>query len=286
MKQEDLVITKSSGEKVPFKEEKLLNSLLRARVTQKEANVILDEVKNILYPGIPTKKIYKLAFKLLRKASRHKAARYHLKKAIMQLGPSGYPFEKYIAELLVRQGYKTQVGQIVEGHCISHEIDVIAEKENDYFMIECKYHNQAGIFCEVKIPLYINSRFRDVKDKMNENPEQKKNFKQGWIVTNTKFSYDAVKYGTCAGLHLVSWNYPAKGSLSNQIDSLGLYPITCLTSLTTIEKQRLLDNKIVLCKEINDNGEILQNINVSPARTKIILEECAKLCEESLKMNE
>jgi hypothetical protein len=86
----------------------------------------------------------------------------------MELGPSGFPFEKYVAEILKYQGYRVEVGVIVEGFCVKHEVDIIAEKEAKHFMIECKFHNQPGTFCDVKIPLYINSRFLDIEKMWKE----------------------------------------------------------------------------------------------------------------------
>lgn len=274
----EIFITKASGEKSMYSENKIRASLQRVGATDEQIDFIIKEISTKLYEGIPTKKIYQLAFKLLKEGSRHIAARYHLKQAIMELGPSGYPFEKYIAEILNIQGYKTKVGEIIQGHCVTHEIDVVAEKENNYFMIECKYHNLSGVFCDVKIPLYINSRFKDVEQQWLKLPNHKTLVHQGWVVTNTRFSSDAIQYGTCIGLNLVGWDYPLKGSLKDQIDTLGLYPITCLTTLTRTEKQRLLDKKIVLCSELLNNEKLLEVNGVKASRVNTVMKEVQQLC--------
>ncbi|MEO6304452.1 MAG: ATP cone domain-containing protein [Bacteroidia bacterium] len=278
MMNKNILITKSSGEKSQFSEKKLRNSLTRSGANEEQINFIINEISSQLYEGISTKQIYKLAFSLLRDNSRHLAARYNLKQAIMELGPSGYPFEKYIAEILNAQGYKTKVGQIVQGKCVSHEIDVIAEKENKSFMVECKYHNLRGVFCDVKVPLYIQARFKDVESQLLQMNHSTKSY-QGWVVTNTKFSVDALKYGICAGLNLLSWDFPIKGGLREQIDSLGLYPITCLTSLTKAEKQKLLDRKIVLCKEIKSDERLLEIVGVKQSRIYTVIKEAQQLCK-------
>lgn len=275
----DIFITKASGEKSRYSEEKIRISLKRVGATDEQIDPIINEISSKLYEGMPTKKIYRLAFNLLREGPRHLAAKYHLKQAIMELGPSGYPFEKYVGEILNRQGYKTKVGEIVQGHCVTHEVDVIAEKENDFIMIECKYHNLRGIFCDVKIPLYIQSRFKDLEKQWLTLPKNKSKMHKGWLITNTRFSSDAIQYGTCVGLNLIGWDYPLKGSLKDQIDSLGLYPITCLTSLTKIEKQRLLDMKIVLCSEILQNEKLLASHGVKPSRINSVMKEAQKLCQ-------
>jgi hypothetical protein len=274
----EIFITKASGEKSMYSENKIRASLQRVGATDEQIDFIIKEISTKLYEGIPTKKIYQLAFKLLKDGSRHIAARYHLKQAIMELGPSGYPFEKYIAEILNIQGFKTKVGEIIQGNCVTHEIDVLAEKGNNYFMIECKYHNLSGVFCDVKIPLYIHSRFKDVEQQWLKLPEHKSLIHQGWVVTNTRFSSDAIQYGTCIGLNLVGWDYPIKGSLKDQIDTLGLYPITCLTTLTRTEKQRLLDKKIVLCSEILNNEELLEANGVKASRVNTVMKEVQQLC--------
>ena len=148
---ENINITKASGEKVPFNIGKLKQSLLHSGASSNQANEISNEVIEMLVEGMSTRKIYKTAFRLLRNVSRPIAAKYKLKHAIMELGPSGFPFELFIAEILKQRGYKTQVGVVVKGHCVTHEIDVIAERDNHHFMIECKFHNRQGYSSDVKI---------------------------------------------------------------------------------------------------------------------------------------
>jgi hypothetical protein len=272
-------ITKASGEQVPFNEDNLRHSLHRASTNENTINEIIREVEKNLYDGITTKKIYQLAFGLLRKQSRHSAAKYKLKRAIMELGPSGFPFERYVAAILQHQGYKVRVGEIVKGHCVNHEIDVIAEKDNQHFMIECKFHNLPGISCDVKIPLYIHARFKDVEQQWKNIPGHNTMFHQGWVVTNTKFSGDAIQYGLCTGLHLLGWDFPKENSLRAQIDASGLYPLTCLTSVTAIEKQVLLNKGIVLCTELCQSPRLLSMAHIAADRRNSIMNEARDLCK-------
>lgn len=276
-RKKEMLITKASGELVPYVEEKLRNSLIKAGANAQQIKEVLSDISGKLYPGISTKKIYRLAFNNLRSSSGPLAAKYHLKRAIMELGPSGYPFEKFIGELLKHLGYTVSVGEIVKGNCVSHEIDVVAQTNNHHFMIECKYHNQQGIICDVKIPLYIQSRFKDVEAEWIKLPGHSSIIHQGWVVTNTKFTDDAIKYGNCVGLKLLSWDYPFRNSLKDMIDSLGLYPVTCLTTLTRTEKQQLLEKKIVLCKQICTDETPLYEIGMSNHRVKKVMEEGRQL---------
>ncbi|MBL7891539.1 MAG: restriction endonuclease [Bacteroidia bacterium] len=275
---QNIIITKASGERVPFSTEKLKRSLERSGASETIINNVITEVEKNLFEGISTKKIYHKAFAMLRKASKPIAAKYKLKQAIMELGPSGYPFEKYIGEILKQQGFSVKVGEVVKGHCVNHEIDVIAEKGNNHYLIECKYHNTTGIICDVKIPLYIQARFKDVVQQLDSVPGNGSKFNQGWVVTNTRFSTDAIQYGQCVGLNLIGWDFPKKGSLREQIDNSMLYPVTCLSTLTKTEKQRLLDKKIVLSKELINNTTLLIEINVRPNRFDAIFKEVNSLC--------
>jgi hypothetical protein len=276
---EHTLVTKASGELHPFSEEKLLRSLMRSGAEQPVAEEIIQTLKPRIFPGVPTHKIYTWAFALLRSRSRPLAAKYQLKTAIMQLGPSGFPFEKYVAAVLSHQGYRTQVGTIVPGKCVDHEIDVIAEKDGRHFMIECKYHNHRGIFTEVKVPLYIQARFKDVEIPRVKLPGSVAKFDQGWVVTNTRFSADALKYGMCAGLKLIGWDHPNGESLRSQVDRLNLYPVTCLTTLSAREKRALLERKIVLCKEIGENANVLRQIGIKEVKMRSVLDEARQLCE-------
>lgn len=278
-KETNIFITKASGELVPFAPEKLMRSLTKAGATKQQAEEILASVKPLLHPGISTKMIFKNAFRLLKRVSRPKAGKYKLKNAIMELGPSGFPFERYFAAILHSMGYRVQTGVILQGACVKHEVDVIAEKENYHEMVECKFHQQQGTFCNVKIPLYIHARFKDVEAGFSKSSLKNNTLHQGWLVTNTRFTTDAIQYGTCAGLKLIGWNYPKNNSLNNLIDKTGLYPITALTSLTKKEKQTLLSNNIVLCKEILNNPDLLKLAAIVLTKHEAILQEAKELCK-------
>lgn len=266
-------ITKMSGEKDVFDVSKLKRSLEKSGASDELVKRIARDVETSLYEGISTKEIYKQAFNLLRKNSRSTAARYALKKAIMELGPTGYPFENFIGEILKYQGFKVKVGVVVEGHCVNHEVDVIAEKDTKHFMVECKFHHDQGRHCDVKVPLYIHSRFKDIERQWKKHPDHESKIHQGWIFTNTRFTSDAIQYSSCMGLMLVGWDYPKKGSLKERIDIAGLYPVTCLTTLTRHEKQLLLEKDVVLCRQLNDQPQLLSEVGVALTRHPGIIKE-------------
>ncbi|MBI0398094.1 restriction endonuclease [Cyclobacterium marinum] len=285
MSEKIVFITKASGEEAPFSVIKLQQSLERAGASLDMIDKIVFKIKGQLFDGMSTKKIYNEAYSLLRKHSKPIAGRYKIKQAILELGPSGYPFEKFVGAILKHQGYRTKVGVIILGHCVSHEIDVEAEKDDKHFMVECKFHNRQGYKCNVKIPLYIKSRFEDVKKQWEKRTEHSKKFHQGWVVTNTRFTKDAIQYGECSGLVLISWDYPKNESLNDRINLYGLHPVTCLTSLTKAEKQKLIDKMIVLCKELCEKPQLLEEIGISQTRVKKIIKEGKEICSRNTSLH-
>ena len=269
----ELIITKASGDTAIFEMDKLRQSMRNAGATEEQIEYVVKDIEPRLYQGMTTKTIYKWAFSILKKQSKPIAARYQLKKAIMDIGPSGFPFEIFVSELLKKSGYSTKVGTVIQGSCVSHEIDVIASTEKEHLMVECKFHSQAGKMSDVKVPLYIQSRFIDVSSKWILQASLKNKHLQGLVVTNTRFSPDAVQYAHCIGLRILSWDYPLHEGLKDLIDQYFLYPITCLTSITTLEKNSLLKSKTLLCAELLRDQEPLKSISISEKRIASILTE-------------
>jgi hypothetical protein len=271
------MVIKASGEKVPFSPEKLAQSLKRAGADEQTADSIIQYVESELYDEISTKKIYTLAFRKLQQKSGSVAGRYKLKAAIMELGPSGFAFEKFIGEIFKYRGYQVKIGQIMQGKCISHEIDVIADKPREQNMVECKYHNRPGIICDVKIPLYVHSRFRDVVQELSSTGKGSTDY-ISWIATNTRFSDDAIKYASCSGIKLLGWDFPRHDNLKEIIDNSGLYPITCINGLTSLEKSNLMEKGIILSRDLLSNKNLLAGAGVSSQRSTNIIREVQMIC--------
>ncbi len=274
----DIKIIKSSGEKVNFSMDKLRNSLNYSGANHNQISEILKTVESELYNGISTNEIYNRAYALLKGKKPVYASKYKLKKAIYELGPTGFPFERFIAAILEYSGHTIKVGVVMDGACVSHEIDVVAQKNDTVTIIECKFHNEEGRNCNVKVPLYIHSRYNDVKSHWNSKKNNSIPLDQGWVVTNTRFTQDAITYGKCVGLYLLSWDFPINNGLKERIDRLGLYPITVSTLLSNREKQFLLSRDIVLCRQLLKDKFFLDHLGISQQRKTRILEEIGQLC--------
>jgi len=270
-------VKKNSGEIVPFDVFKFQKALLHSGVKKESLNDLTEEILYQIYDGISTKKIYQIAYRILRKKSHNVAGRYRLKKSIFDLGPSGYPFEKFISRLLFYQGYKVQTGVIVSGECITHEVDVVAEKDDEIMMVECKFHSTQGRTSDVKVSLYIHSRFEDIKATLLKNGKYPNKKFTAALATNTRFTDDAINFGKCAGMKLISWNYPPENNLLNWIEQSGYQPITCLGSVTKKVKQKLMEHDIVLCRELHNSVEKMREIGLKEQQIKAILKESQKV---------
>ncbi|MDX1365437.1 MAG: restriction endonuclease [Arenibacter latericius] len=278
MENNPIYIKKFNGEIEEFKVEKLKNSLRRSKASEEEIENIVAHITPTLYDGMPSKEIYKKAFSLLKKHNRISASKYSLKRAILDLGPTGFPFERLIGALLRQKGFETQVSVTLQGECVTHEVDVLAQKDGNSYAVECKFHSDPKSISGVKVPLYINSRFLDIQNRWNKDPVKKSHLKQGWLVTNTRFSSDAIDYSNCVGLQLLSWDYPENNGIKHNIDHYALYPITTLTTLTKKEKHQLIENDIILTVELFNAPHALEKIGISALRTKRVINEIKNLC--------
>ncbi len=258
-----VLITKHSGIQEIFSDEKLRRSLSRSGAATDLIDKVVLRIRKDVERGKlnSTEKIYRAAFKILTRESRIIASKYHLRKAIMEMGPTGHPFEYFVARIFEAMGYKTAVSVQVSGACVNHEVDVVAEKNGKKEMIECKFHNQFGIKSDVKTALYVHARFEDIRSAKEKNSEMA--FNGVWLVTNTKLTDDAIQYGKCAGMNIVGWSYPDENNLQALVERFRMHPVTCITTLNGGQKQFLLDRGIVLCRDIFENRDVLRGLNLS-----------------------
>lgn len=273
-----ITITKADGTKELFEESKLVGSLRNAGGSEPVIEEIVDHVSKEMYDGMPTNEIYSRAFKLLRTHSMSVAVKYSLRRALSELGPDGFPFEKYISKIFEAWGYKTLVGQNVLGVCVSHEIDVVAWNKEKLVMVEAKFHNEFAMKSDLKVALYIKARFDDLRGNMFSYDGLVRKLDEGWLITNTKFTDQAIKYSECNGVKLLGWNYPKTGNLQDVIESLKLHPFTCLDSLSNANKKSLLQKGVVLCTDILNHPEVLDEVGIKDPEKQEIMKEIYEVC--------
>ena len=275
----DIIVKKGNGELEPFDRSKLRLSLKRAGASEDLVDEIVVDIEKTLKSGMTTKTIYRRAFEALKEqAETPVAARYSLRHAVMGLGPSGFPFESLVGEIFTARGYATQIGVTLPGKCIEHEVDVVAKKDNKLVLVEAKFHNSSGFKTDVKVALYIQARAEDLQVTDCGGRQHKGTKSEFWLMTNTKFSRNAIRYGKCVGLKLIGWNYPNKNNLQDMIEEAGLHPLTCLTTLSKNNKAELFKKGTVLCRSVKENPDALGELGLSKRQIDTVLKEAGSLC--------
>jgi hypothetical protein len=278
-----VTITKADGSQELFEAEKLSESLRNAGGDQSIIDKIILHIEKDIHNGMPTSEIYRNAFHLLRKHSIPVAIKYSLRRALSELGPDGFSFEKYIARIFDAWGYETLVDQTVFGGCVAHEVDVVAWTKDKLIMVEAKFHNEFILKSDLKVLLYIKARFDDLKDNKYAYGGISRTLSEGWLVTNTKFTDQAIKYGECKGVKMIGWGYPRHGNLQDIIEELRLHPFTCLTTLSNVHKRMLLSKNVVLCKDILDHPNLLKEIGLPILEAQKVFDEARQVCGVGLR---
>jgi hypothetical protein len=274
---EDITIVKADGKHETFDPEKLRFSLLNSGASKEATEEVIEHLVPSLHSGMTTNEIYRHAFEILKKINKPVARSYSLRRAVMDLGPSGFPFEDFVAEILRAKGLECVTRQTVLGGCVPHEMDVVAYNDKKLIMIEAKFHNELGTKSDLKVVLYIKARFDDIKENVFSYGGKDRKITDAWLVTNTKFSSTAIHYGVCKNMTLIGWNYPEKGNLQNMIEEEKLHPVTCLTTLTTEQKKLLLTNGVVLCSNIKGNPGVLRRLLGANFNDSAVLREINEL---------
>lgn len=266
------IIVKADGSKEAFDPRRLIFSLVRSGASEFSAKHIAETITDTVAPGTSSREIYTRAFALLRREARPVAARYALRRALLELGPSGHPFEDFISHLYRAEGWQVETRKLIKGKCVSHEVDFYASHagQNEFLAAELKYHNDPAYKTDLKVALYVKSRFDDIfacDTSVRSCP-----IDRGILVTNTKFTSEAIAYAECSGVELLGWGYPAE-SLFTRMSRAKVYPITALTGLSRAEKRLLIEHEVIAVDEVLQNRRALDFLHLPSERVGELLAE-------------
>ena len=267
------IIVKADGTKEAFNPERFTRSLERSGAKPFAAERITQTIAETIVPGTSSREIYSRAFALLRREARPVAARYALRRALLELGPSGHPFEDFISHLYRAEGWEVETRKIMQGKCVSHEVDFYAshKEQNEFMAAELKYHNDPGYKTDLKVALYVKSRFDDI---FSCDPTLRAcPIDRGILITNTKFTTEAIAYAECASVELLGWGYPATNSLFTRISRAKVYPITTLTGLSHAEKRILIELGTIAVDEVVKDRGRLDPLHLSSEQVGHVLAE-------------
>jgi len=273
-------VTKADGSRQLFDREKVVKTCLRMGANRRIAFEVADKVEARLYDGIPTKKVLQMIFRLLRK---HKPTIRHfldLRKGL-SLMSSKPEFEKFVQILLAHHGFEVSPNQIIKGKCVGHEVDAVARKDGVTFFVEAKHHSNYHTPTGLDESRIARAVLEDVTEGFvlgKSNLE----IDRAMIVTNTRYSEHARRYGKCRNILQIGWSSPKTLALQNMIEEKKLYPLSCIKGLNSEIKMKLVNSGIVLMKQLVEeetsklaretgiSREILQNV-IEKAKTSTYL---------------
>lgn len=268
-------ILKSTGKVEYFSANKLRKSIERTGLKPKYCKEIAKEISHKIKPGTSTKDIFNTAIKLVQQKSTKAAVYYSLKKALLDLGPTGYEFEYYVARYFEDIGYKTFVGITLQGQFVRHEVDVVASKTNYQIYVECKFHSNARKN-DIKTVLYVKARWDDLK-----NGPDGKYLREFYLVSNTAFTSDAIDYAHGVGLNLLGVNAPEGKSFLDIIRTRKLFPITSIRRLKKTIRLQLLSKKIIMCKDLLNEKSLLLKLGMTSPEIDLLFIDINKIIGES-----
>jgi hypothetical protein len=267
-------VTKADGTRQLFDREKIVRTCLRMGANRRIADEVAEKVEARSYDGIPTSKVLQLTFRLLRK---YKPAVQHvldLRRGLSLMG-SMPEFERFVQVLLARNGFEVTPNQLLTGKCVEHEVDAVARKDGVTYFVEAKhhvrYHTPTGLD-ESRIARAI---LEDVTENFELGRSSLK-IDRAMIVTNTRYSEHAMRYGKCRNILQIGWNSPTKLSLQSMIEEKSLYPLSCLRGLKKEAKTKLVDSGVVLMEQLFE-----EKPSSSDRRTGIQIETIKQIMEKA-----
>jgi hypothetical protein len=272
------LVIKSDGSKEPFDARKLRDSLISARSSLDVADEIVASITATIKPNDTTARIYQAAHKLLAKRERPVASRYGMRRSLLELGPTGFPFERFVGELYRADGYSVMVGEMMYGACVSHEVDVVAWNDADVIALEAKFHNDLAFKTDTKVVLYVKARVDDLQTHSHKIAGKSRMVTRGAIATNTKFTDTAETYAACVGIELLSWETPRGDNLYDRMGRHGIFPVSSLTTLKPHEKRAIAESGIVDTKTLGQEEKALRGVlRDDPVRVQDTLAEIEEI---------
>jgi len=278
-KKKDKKIIKKDGETELFNPQKLCDSMVVVGASENLAQQVCGIIEESIDSNISTDTIFTTTHRYLSELNPGIAAIYSLQRGLSALGPSGFLFEQYVAEVLRELGYNVQTNLYLKGEGVSHEIDVLAEKGNLSYIIEAKYRNDFKAKTHINQVMYADARFQDIKRQAKKTANTREFYM--WVVTNTEFTDSAINYVKYRDLQLIGWSHPKFINLKKIVHEKKLYPVTVLPSITKKALKSLSSSGTVLVKQIAHSSaqDLQEKYNITRTLANKLSEEIKNLMD-------
>jgi Holliday junction resolvase-like predicted endonuclease len=276
-----VLVTKADGSKQLFDEEKIVRTCLRMGASREDALQIVQKVEGRLYEGISTRKILQMIYSLMRKQKPAVKHLFDLKYGISLMEPKP-EFEAFIRILLVHSGFKVEPNTILRGLCGEHEADAIATRDGMTHFVEVKHHNSYHALTGLDESRIARAILEDVTEGYSHGLSSIK-IDRAMIVTNTRYSEHAMKYGRCRDILQVGWSSPEFFGLREMVEKHKLYPLSCLRGISAKVRLRLVEAGVVVIKQLLEQDvRYLERKTELPRETILSIMEKARHTTQTL----
>ena len=241
-------VTKADGTRQLFDREKVARTCLRMGASRKIADEVAERVEKQLYDGIPTSKVLQMTLRLLRN---YRPAIRHfldLRRGLSLMEPKP-EFESFVQILLAHNGFEVSPNRVIAGKCVEHEVDAIARKGGVTYFVEAKHHVNYHTLTGLDESRIARAVLEDVTEGFEFGSGDLK-IDRAMIVTNTRYSEHAIRYGKCRNILQIGWSSPVNLSLQSMIEEKNLHPLSGLRGLKRETKTKLVNAGIVLMKQL------------------------------------
>jgi hypothetical protein len=266
-------VVKWDGRSEPFNREKVAKTVIRFGATSESAERIVQQVEEKVYNGISTKEILDIISESLKQHEPAVISRKDLKTALGEMKPMP-DFEEYVRLLLSAEGYDVTPNRVIQGFCVTHEIDGIARRNGKAIYLEVKNHSNLQRYTPFEVTLVAKAKWDDIQ-KGFEHGLNNTSFDRVLIVCNTRLTKHAKRYSECVGIEHMGWNTPPGKGIDAMITEKTLYPVTILKSLTPEEHDLFSDAGIITLKQLVEYSH--KNIKIRKSKLKELVNESRQI---------
>lgn len=235
-------VVKWDGRRELFDRQKVIRTLLRRGATREIAENIVKEIEEQIYDGISTQEILDFVSKYLEQYKATIAFRRDLRTALGEMKP--FDFEDYVRILLRADDYEVEPNRVIQGFCVTHEIDGIARRDVETVYLEVKNHRDTHTYTPFEVTLSAKAKWDDIQNGYEKGLNDT-SFDRVLIICNTRLTEHARRYADCIGLDHLGWNTPPGKGIDTLITEKHLYPITMLPSLLKKDHDKLSEAGII-----------------------------------------
>jgi hypothetical protein len=244
----EIRVKKADGSLQLFDREKVARTCLRMGANKHAADEIAEKVERRLYDGISSAKILQIIFQFMRRHKPTVGNIFDLRKGLSLMTPKP-EFEVFVQALLARSGFEVSPNRLLNGKCVEHEVDAIARKDGFTFFVEAKHHSRYHTPTGLDESRIARAVLEDVVEGFALGKSDLK-IDRAMIVTNTRYSSQALQYGACRNILQIGWSSPKNQGLQRLISGRNLFPLSCLRGLSMDFRLKLALSGIVLFEQL------------------------------------